>query len=150
MCSKVKPKVDELLFNDKRSVFLQSDDPLTRAGLVMAGANKIWTTGIPYPNREDGVLTAREVSDLNLEGCVLATLSACETGLGEIKGSEGVFGLQRAFKMAGVKYLIVSLWKVPDKESTEFMEIFYSNWLKQKMPIRAAFRQTQQITLTPA
>ena len=140
---KEKPNDDILLVKGKNNVFQQSDDPLTRAGLVMAGGNEIWTKGKTYPDREDGILTAREVSDLNLQGCVLATLSACETGLGEIKGSEGVFGLQRAFKMAGVQYIIVSLWKVPDNETAEFMEKFYNNWLKQKMPIRKAFRQTQ-------
>jgi len=128
---------------DKRTVYRQSEDPLTRAGLVMAGGNKVWSTGLPYSNHEDGILTAREVSDMNLRGCVLATLSACETGLGEIKGSEGVFGLQRAFKMAGVQYLIISLWKVPDDETAAFMELFYTNWLTQKLPIREAFRNAQ-------
>ena len=137
------PNDDILFVKENRSVFQQSDDPMTRAGIVLAGGNEIWTTGKPFPDREDGILTAREVSDLDLQGCVLATLSACETGLGEIKGSEGVFGLQRAFKMAGVQYIIASLWKVPDNETAEFMEIFYNNWLKQKMPIRKAFNQTQ-------
>lgn len=131
------------LQNDNKQVFRSSEDALTRAGLVMAGGNKFWTTGTTYQNHEDGILTAREISDLNLNGCILATLSACETGLGEIKGSEGVFGLQRAFKMAGVKYLIVSLWKVPDAQTTEFMQLFYSLWLIQKLPIREAFHQTQ-------
>jgi CHAT domain-containing protein/tetratricopeptide (TPR) repeat protein len=141
---KIIPKEDKFVLKAiSASVFRISEDPLTRAGLVMAGGNQVWTTGIPYPNHDDGILTAREVSDLNLNGCVLATLSACETGLGEIKGSEGVFGLQRAFKMAGVKYLIVSLWKVPDAQTTEFMQLFYSSWLIQKLPIRDAFRQTQ-------
>jgi CHAT domain-containing protein len=131
------------LQNDNKQVFRSSEDALTRAGLVMAGGNKFWTTGTTYQNHEDGILTAREISELNLNGCILATLSACETGLGEIKGSEGVFGLQRAFKMAGVKYLIVSLWKVPDAQTTEFMQLFYSSWLIQKLPIREAFHQTQ-------
>ena len=131
------------LQNDNKQVFRSSEDALTRAGLVMAGGNKFWTTGTTYQNHEDGILTAREISELNLNGCILATLSACETGLGEIKGSEGVFGLQRAFKMAGVKYLIVSLWKVPDAQTTEFMQLFYSSWLIQKLSIRDAFHQTQ-------
>jgi CHAT domain-containing protein len=81
---------------------------------------------------------------MDLRGCMLATLSACETGLGEIKGSEGVFGLQRAFKMAGVQNLIVILWQVPDKTTTEFMETFYKKWLINKLELREAFRQTQQ------
>ena len=125
-----KSKLEVLWVNDKKLVFLKSNDPLTRAGLVMAGGNEVWMRGIPFPNREDGILTAREVSNLNLEGCMLATLSACETGLGEIKGSEGVFGLQRSFKLAGVQQMILSLWQVPDKETVELMNIFYTNKLK--------------------
>jgi CHAT domain-containing protein len=144
-----RPKNDDRMMmmsmqEDRRSVFRQTTDPLTRAGLVMAGGNKVWSTGQTYPNKEDGILTAREISNMDLRGCVLATLSACETGLGEIKGSEGVFGLQRAFKMAGVENMIVSLWQVPDKATMEFMETFYKKWLTNKLEIRDAFRQTQQ------
>ena len=123
--------------------FSTSEDPLTRAGLVLAGANKMWTTGKPYPNKEDGILTAREIAELDLRNCNLAVLSACETGLGELKGSEGVFGLQRAFKMTGVHNLIISLWSVPDAETSEFMQLFYNNWLQNKMEIHQAFTETQ-------
>jgi len=69
-------------------------------------------------------------------------LSACETALGDVKGSEGVFGLQRAFKMAGVKKMIVSLWQVPDKETAELMTAFYTYWLKGKTA-NDAFYQAQ-------
>ncbi len=69
---------------------------------------------------------------------MISLLSACETGLGDIQGSERVYGLQRAFKMAGVDYLIMSLWQVPDKETQEFMEIFYKQ-LITKNNIRKAF-----------
>jgi CHAT domain-containing protein len=71
-------------------------------------------------------------------------LSACETGQGRIEGSEGVFGLQSTFKLAGVNYIMASLWQVPDKETAEFMETFYSHWLGGKT-IRQAFFTTQQI-----
>jgi len=70
-------------------------------------------------------------------------MSACETGLGDIKGIEGVYGLQRAFKMAGVDYLIMSLWQVPDKETEEFMTTFYKKLIKQK-DIKKAFAETQK------
>ncbi len=80
---------------------------------------------------------------MNLLNTELVVLSACQTGQGDVKGSEGVEGLLRGFKMAGVRYLVLSLWEVPDKESAEFMKIFYSNWLGG-MEIHDAFRSTQQ------
>ena len=125
------------------NIFQKSIDPLTRSGLIMAGGNQMWQNGLPYPNHEDGILTAKEVSEMNLNGCILATLSACQTGLGDTKGGEGVFGLQRAFKVAGVRYLIVSLWKVPDAETADFMTTFYGKWLTDKTEIKVAFRKTQ-------
>jgi CHAT domain-containing protein/tetratricopeptide (TPR) repeat protein len=119
-----------------------SDDPLLRSGLLMSGANRAWK-GLPIPaGVEDGILTAKEVSNMNLMNTELVVLSACQTGQGDIKGSEGVEGLQRGFKMAGVRYLIMSLWEVPDKETTEFMDTFYDNWLGGK-EIHEAFRDTQ-------
>ena len=108
------------------SVFKQSDDPLIRSGLALSGANHAWK-GRPVPGVEDGILTAYEVSNSSLLDTKLAVLSACETGLGDIQGSEGVYGLQRAFRMAGAEYLLMSLWKVPDAESAEFMQEFYKN-----------------------
>jgi len=119
---------DNHLIGGIEGVVRASDNPLFRSGLVFAGANHAWV-GHEIPNNlEDGILTAFEVSNLFFPTTKLAVLSACETGLGEIKGSEGVFGLQRAFKMAGVEYLLMSLWKVPDKETSEFMQLFYEAW----------------------
>ncbi len=80
---------------------------------------------------------------MDLRNTQLVVLSACQTGLGDIMGSEGVEGLQRAFKMAGVRYLILSLWEVPDKETVDFMDTFYSQWLGGR-EIHKAFRSTQQ------
>ncbi|MBI4649345.1 MAG: CHAT domain-containing protein [Bacteroidia bacterium] len=121
--------------------FVKNKNPLMRSGLVMAGANNVWNQRF-VGQGEDGVLTAQEVTQLDMRKTQLVVMSACETGLGEIKGSEGVYGLQRAFKMAGVKYIIMSLWQVPDKETEEFMTMFYTKFLKQK-DIRKAFSETQ-------
>jgi CHAT domain-containing protein len=109
----------------------------------MAGANAAWSGQAKPEHIEDGVATAYEISHLNLSNTKLAVLSACQTGLGDIKGSEGVYGLQRAFKMAGVDYLLVSLWQVPDQETADFMEAFYSAWLGGNT-IHAAFAKAQK------
>lgn len=122
--------------------FVLNKNPLMRSGLVLSGANDVWQRNDSIDS-EDGILTSQEVSNLNLSSCKLVVLSACETGLGDIKGSEGVFGLQRAFKIAGAKYLIMSLWQVPDKETAEFMELFYKNLTKVK-DIPKAFNSTQK------
>lgn len=110
--------------------------------MILAGGNYAWAGNKPVEGVEDGIVTAYEISQLNLSNTELLVLSACETGLGDVKGSEGVFGLQRAFKMAGVKKMIVSLWQVPDKETAELMISFYSNWFKGKT-IKDAFAQAQ-------
>lgn len=123
--------------------FQTSANPLIRSGLVMAGANKVWLSGKPYENMEDGILTAYEISTMNLSQTKLVVMSACETGLGDIKGNEGVYGLQRAFKMAGVDYLLMSLWPVNDEATSDLMRFFYKNYLDGK-PIRQAFQEAQE------
>ena len=119
-----------------------SNNPLNRSGLIMAGANRVWTGEKSLDGIDDGILTAYEVSLLDLSSTKLVVLSACETGLGDIKGSEGVYGLQRAFKMAGVDYQIITLWEIRDEVTVEFMSIFYQQWLKGK-DIHAAFKFAQ-------
>ncbi len=130
-------------FETSGKVFKQSDNPLFRSGLLFAGANNAWQ-GKPIVGIEDGILTAYEVSNLYLPNTKLVVLSACETALGDIQGSEGVYGLQRAFKMAGVQNLVMSLWKVPDAETAEFMQLFYKN-LFAKQTISNAFYNTQKV-----
>jgi len=125
--------------------FKTSDNPLIRSGLLLAGANHAWKNGKPFKKgMENGILTAYEISHMNLSNTELVVLSACETGLGDIQGNEGVYGLQRAFKIAGAKYLIMSLWQVPDKQTSLLMTTFYKKWLEQKMTIPEAFRAAQK------
>ena len=118
------------------------ESPLLRSGLALAGANT-WLQGMPLPaEAEDGILTAEDVSGLDLLGTKLVVLSACETGLGEVQVGEGVFGLRRAFVMAGAKTLIMSLWKVPDRQTQELMEDFYQRILAGEARAEA-LRQAQ-------
>ncbi len=116
-------------------------DPMLRSGLLLTGANKTLkgetTTG------ENGLLSAAEAALLDLRETELVVLSACETGKGEVKNSEGVYGLRKAFSDAGAQNIIMSLWKVDDKVTQEFMSRFYEIWLNDKTSIREAFNKTQ-------
>lgn len=118
------------------------ENPLLRSGLALAGANTFSKGGTPPKEAEDGILTAEDVSGLDLFDTELVVLSACDTGIGEIRTGEGVFGLRRAFVLAGARTLVMSLWKVPDKETQELMEDFYKHILQGK-PRAEALRDAQ-------
>lgn len=118
------------------------ENALDRSGLIFAGANVAWTGSKVPKGVEDGILTAKEISTLDFRNTNLLVLSACDTGLGEIT-SEGVFGLQRAFKKAGVKTIVMSLWKVNDNATEIFMSKFYFSLLNGKNK-RDAFSDAQK------
>ncbi|MEM7367969.1 MAG: CHAT domain-containing tetratricopeptide repeat protein [Bacteroidota bacterium] len=120
-----------------------SDHPMVRSGLILAGANHAWQGNTVPEGEEDGILTAYEISRMDLSNTELVVLSACETGLGDIQGNEGVYGLQRAFKIAGAKYILMSLWQVPDQATQELVTAFYEYWLGG-MEIRAALQEAQK------
>jgi CHAT domain-containing protein len=129
---------DRFLGMDRQRVV---QDPMLRSGLLFTGANK--TLQGEKVKGENGLLSAAEASLLDLRETELVVLSACETGKGEVKNSEGVFGLRKAFSDAGAQNIIMSLWKVDDKVTQEFMSRFYEIWLNEKTTIRDAFNRTQ-------
>ena len=132
--------------NSLRYSYRYSTNPMVRSGLILAGGNWAWTgsdTLTKLGAEQNGILTALEVSQLNLKKTKLVVLSACETGLGKIEGSEGTFGLKRGFKLAGVEQMIVSLWSVPDKETMELMTLFYSDLTKTLDPV-VSFEKAQK------
>lgn len=118
-------------------------DPLLRTGLAFTGASYAWKDSTPINMKEDGLLTALEIASMGLNDTELVVLSACNTGLGEIRDGEGVYGLQLALRAAGVKSMIVSLKDVPDKETSELMCRFYTLW-QSGLNKRDAFVQAQQ------
>src|SRR5207253_2167436 len=109
------------------------------SGIALAGANRR-----PTPiGQDDGILTALEVAELDLAGVDLAVLSACETGLGEVVGGEGLLGLQRAFQVAGARSVVASLWKTGDEPTRALMARFYENLWQQRQPPAQALREAQ-------
>jgi CHAT domain-containing protein/tetratricopeptide (TPR) repeat protein len=127
------------------------ENPLLRSGLALSGANTWLRRGVPPAEAEDGLLTAEDVSGLDLQSTELVVLSACQTGLGEIHVGEGVFGLRRAFALAGARTLVISLWRVPDLATAFLMERFYHSLsgtgLDRDLALREAQRATRDVTV---
>ena len=122
--SEMQQRLAILRVGNDNALGTEEDEALTRSYLAMSGGKMCWTSDTIPEGLDDGLLTAQEISRLDLRGCDLVVLSACETGLGDIT-SEGVMGLQRGFKKAGVQSIVMSLWKVADRPTQEFMTEFY-------------------------
>jgi CHAT domain-containing protein len=131
-------QVDEALFrmSGRERVGAGALSPFVLSGLVCAGANRKETPG-------RGLLTAEALLNADLSGLELAVLSACDTGLGEVGGGEGVLGLQRGFHLAGCRNVVASLWQVDDEATAALMQLFYRNLWQQKQPPLEGLRQAQ-------
>lgn len=117
-------------FNDSTSL----SNSMLSSGLFFAGANNYWCDNYAQigKGKDDGILRSAEIANIDLSGCSLVVLSACETGLGFSDSGEGVYGLQRAFKLAGAKKILMSLWEVDDRATTILMTNFYRYLLEGK------------------
>ena len=114
----------------------------------MAGANNALSGKEIPEDIDDGILTASEIANLDLRGTDLVVLSACQTGMGDI-GGDGVFGLQRGFKKAGVNSILMSLWDVDDEATQILMTSFYQNYLKGMSKQEALLQAQKSVRETP-
>jgi CHAT domain-containing protein len=119
-------------------------NPLLLSGLALAGANR---RALARPDEDDGILTAEEVAMLDLHGVEWAVLSACDTGVGEIKAGEGVFGLRRAFQVAGARTVVMSLWSVEDQATRAWMRALYEGRFQKKLSTADAVHQASLAVL---
>jgi CHAT domain-containing protein len=120
------------------------ENPLLLAGLALAGANQRRSS---KAEQDDGILTAEEIAGLNLQGTEWAVLSACDTGLGEIRAGEGVFGLRRAFQVAGARTVIMTLWSVEDRSAMQWMRALYDGRLRRGLTTADAVRDASLTVL---
>lgn len=146
-CSDLGIDYSDSSFTSNLTIFNTSKNAMVRSGLILTGGNWAWTgsdTLRKYGIREDGILTALEVSNYNLKNTQLVVLSACNTGIGDIDNEEGILGLYRGFKLAGVEQIIASLWPVPDEQTQELMDLFYLDLAKIRVP-HTSLKNAQKI-----
>lgn len=132
-----KRTVEPVEAQENQPLPAKGENPLVLSGLVLAGANH---RGDARPDEEDGILTAEEIAALDLSSVEWAVLSACDTGRGEVRAGEGVFGLRRAFQVAGARTLIMSLWRVDDQAARRWMRALYTGRLEKKLSTADAAR----------
>lgn len=141
-----QPTEDESEFKSKFTVV--SNDGMLKSGLILKHGGYLIDASSNDYNQDQGIITAYEVMNMNLDNTELVVLSACETGLGNIKIGEGVYGLQRAFLIAGANSIIMSLFQVSDEATQELMTIFYDEWMKTGNKQEAFYFAKQQVRKT--
>ncbi|MFQ3576866.1 MAG: CHAT domain-containing protein, partial [Cytophagales bacterium] len=124
------------------------ENPMLRSGLMLANCEAAiqGSDDKSVKKANNGILTAFEASNLNLDKTAMVVMSACETGLGDVKSGEGVYGLQRAFQVAGADAILMSLWKVNDEATQKLMSLFYKN-LSTGLEKQKALRDAQKALL---
>lgn len=141
------PQIKAIMQSPQTPSTSHPEDPMLRSALAFAGANR-WLEGKPLPaTAEKGMVFAQDIAALDLWETELAILCACQTGIGDVKLGEGVFGLRRAFAIAGTKTLIMSLWSVPDRATALLMNRFLSN-LRRGLGRRVALKEAQDYIRT--
>jgi CHAT domain-containing protein len=134
----IVPEFRPIDLQDAFSATLKISNPMHRSGLALGGAMgtlQAWDKGEIPLSSSDGILTAAEVGLLNLRSTWLATLSACDTGWGEVRAGEGILGLRRGFVQAGTRNLLLTLWPISDEETVSFMKDFYARaWKERNAP----------------
>lgn len=138
-----RPELELMTDGIQNTGHLIEDKSMTRSGLLFSGCNHAFRHEQIPEGEEDGILTAQEIAMLDLRGLDLVVLSACQTGLGDVISGEGVFGLQRGFKKAGAKTILMSLNKVDDEATRILMVEFYRNLMNGKSK-RQSFYDAQQ------
>jgi CHAT domain-containing protein len=138
-CASALPQFDERRTRDVSAGADPGENPLLLAGFALTGANQRQAAGL---DEDDGILTAEEVAALDLQGVEWAVLSACDTGIGEVRAGEGVFGLRRAFQVAGARTVIMSLWPVDDEDTRRWMTGVYDRRFARGMTTMEAVRES--------
>jgi CHAT domain-containing protein len=123
---------------------MKSENPLLLSGLALAGANRRAAAGA---DEDDGILTAEEIAALDLSSVEWAVLSACDTGSGDVESLEGVLGLQRAFRIAGARTVVMSLWPVDDRATRRFMEKLYGLRMREGADVGTAMQGAMRAVL---
>lgn len=122
-----------------------ADQSMLRCGLLLSGAEYAMRNSEEFEKNSDGIVTAKDIGCCNFQGLELVVLSACETGLGDVNGSEGVFGLQRGFKQAGAQTILMSLWQVDDLATQMLMVEFYKHFLKGESKKESLYKAQQYV-----